>query len=103
MTQAFLRSLAMLLLLGFLLPHGLVAQQQEPKTPVPAKVYSDTSEGLQELVEEIVSAAAAKNSATETESIHALLLPDGSTWFTDEYGPGSAQVSRRRIEGASRS
>jgi TonB family protein len=50
--------------------------------------YSNTSEGLQNLISDILKAAKAKDSQKETELIRGLLMPENSTWFTDEYGPG---------------
>lgn len=53
-----------------------------------AAAYPNTSEGLQNLIGDILQAAKAKDEAKEQRLINNLLMPDGSTWFTDEYGPG---------------
>jgi TonB family protein len=53
------------------------------------------------LLEEIVHAAAANDSAREAGLIHGFLLPKNSTWFTDEYGPGfgaSLAAAYRRVQ-----
>src|SRR5215467_8267142 len=60
-------------------------QQTAQNTP---PIYSDSSGDLQKQIAEILSAIKAKDSAKEAELISALLMPEDSTWFTDEYGPG---------------
>lgn len=49
---------------------------------------SDSTESLQKQIVEILNAIREKNSAKETELINNLLMPEDSTWFTNEYGPG---------------
>lgn len=53
-----------------------------------ATTYPDTPEGLQNLVSEIIRAIKAKQAPRRAELIHGLLIPENSTWFIDEYGPG---------------
>ena len=53
-----------------------------------AVAYPNTSEGLLNLITDILRAASKKDSAKEAELIHSLLIPENSTWFADEYGPG---------------
>jgi len=53
-----------------------------------AAAYPNASEGLQNLIMDILRAADTKDSAKEAELIHSLLMPEDSTWFIDEYGPG---------------
>ena len=55
------------------------------KSPVD---YPNSLEGLQNLIVDILRAEKANDSAKEAELIHGLLMPEDSTWFTDEYGPG---------------
>src|SRR5712691_2469859 len=78
-----------LLLLAFT---AISANGQEPQAaPSPqnsAVTYPNTSEGLQHLIGDILRAAKAEDSAKETELVCSLLMPENSTWFTDEYGPG---------------
>lgn len=50
--------------------------------------YANSSEGLQNQIADILSAIKAKDSGKETELIHRLLMPEGSTWFIEQYGPG---------------
>ena len=54
----------------------------------PAVSNPNTPEGLQNLIGDILRAAKTRDSAKETELIRGLLMPENSTWFTDEYGPG---------------
>ena len=54
----------------------------------PAEAYSNSQDGLQKLLGDILSAVKEKNSPRETELIRSLLMPEDATWFTDEYGPG---------------
>jgi TonB family protein len=68
-----------------------------------APAYSNTSDGLQSLIGDILRATKAKDFAKETELIRSLLLPEDSTWFIDEYGPGFgaslAKAYRRELPG----
>jgi len=101
MAPTFLRSFFVLLIVALLLPYRLLPQQRGATSSNPVGAYPDTSQGLQELLEEIVNAAAANDSVRETELIHGFLLPKNSTWFTDEYGPGfgaSLAAAYRRVE-----
>jgi TonB family protein len=50
--------------------------------------YANSSDGLQNLIADILQAAKDKNKAREADLINSLLIPDGSAWFTDVYGPG---------------
>lgn len=50
--------------------------------------YPNTADGLQTLIGDIFQAAKEKNAAKEAALIQSLLMPEGSTWFTDIYGPG---------------
>lgn len=61
---------------------GKNASQTSPAT------LTDSSESLQSQIVEILNAIREKNSTKETELIGNLLMPEESTWFTDEYGPG---------------
>jgi TonB family protein len=64
------------------------AQDSTTTSTVLSNVYSNTPDGLQKLIADILRAAKDKNSAQEAELIHSLLLPLNSDWFTVEYGPG---------------
>jgi TonB family protein len=68
-----------------------------------ALAYPNTSEGLQNLIADILRAANAKDSVKESGLIHSLLLPEDSTWFIDEYGAGFgaslAAAYRRELPG----
>lgn len=84
-TSAFL--FFMLLALSLIQARG----QQSPASSSPENVevtFSDSSESLQKQIAEILYAIREKNSAKETELINNLLMPEDSTWFTNEYGPG---------------
>jgi len=62
--------------------------------------YPNTTDGLQNLIGDILRAAKTKDSGEEAELIRSLLMPENSTWFTDEYGPGfgtSLAAAYRRI------
>jgi TonB family protein len=85
-----LRSLRLLLSLSAFGVSPILGQQaQEPKTPLgDAVVYPNSLEGLQSQIGEILGAIKEKNSAKEVELIHRLVMPEDSTWFVDEYGPG---------------
>jgi TonB family protein len=81
------------LFLSFCLLVPLGTRAQSPQDTAPAlkgggETYPNTPEGLQSLIEQILQAARTNNRTTETELIRNLLIPDNSTWFTDEYGPG---------------
>lgn len=52
------------------------------------ETYPNTSVGLQNQVADILRAAKARDFDNEAALVHALLMPDDSTWFIDEYGPG---------------
>ena len=78
--------------------------QQIPAANPPQNVAAtlpDSSEGLQKQIAEILNAIKEKNSAKEAELMGNLLMPEDSTWFTDEYGPGfgnSLLVSYRLVK-----
>jgi len=62
--------------------------------------YPNTSDGFHKLVSDILLAAKAKDMSKEANLIHSLLIPQDSTWFTDEYGPGfgaSLAAAYRRV------
>ena len=63
-------------------------QNSQPAAKSEEQKYSNSAEGLQRLLNEILQAAKVKDSAKESELIHGLLIPTDSTWFTDVYGPG---------------
>jgi TonB family protein len=50
--------------------------------------YPDTSMGLQNQIEDILRAAKTRDFDREAALVQALLMPENSTWFVDEYGPG---------------
>jgi TonB family protein len=80
-----------LLLALLLLLVNQVCGQQSPGQNVPQTspaTLTDSSEGLQSQIAEILNALKAKNSARASELIHNLVMPENSTWFTDVYGPG---------------
>lgn len=62
--------------------------QSNSSPQAPAAAYSNSTDGLQNLIRDILQTAKAKDSAKETALIHSLVMPVNSTWFTDEYGPG---------------
>lgn len=80
--------------LFFMLPALSIIQargQQSPAASSPQNAeatFSDSSESLQKQIAEILNAIREKNSAKETELISNLLMPEDSTWFTNEYGLG---------------
>jgi len=63
-------------------------QNSQPAAKSEQQRYPNSTDGLQRLLDEILQAAKAKDSAKENELIHGLLIPADSTWFTDVYGPG---------------
>jgi len=64
-------------------------QPQAAANPQNAQAtVTDSSERLQSQIDEILNAIRGKDSAKETELIQSLLMPENSTWFVDEYGPG---------------
>ena len=68
---------------------ALGRESQSTSSPQPpAAAYPNSTDGLQNLIGDILQAARSKDSAKETELIRSLLMPVNSTWFTDEYGPG---------------
>jgi TonB family protein len=91
----------------FLALAAVPSQCREPQalssTQVSAPAYPNTSDGLQNLIGDILRAAQAKDIAKETAMIRSLLLPEDSTWFIDEYGPGFgaslAAAYRRELPG----
>jgi TonB family protein len=79
----------LLLLLGLtVLPTEGKGPQEKTASQDSAPTYPNTSDGLQNLIMDILHAAKAKDPAKEAELIHSLLMPENSTWFTEEYGPG---------------
>jgi len=78
----------------------LAAQQPARDTAISAGVYPNTSEGLKQLLTNILQSARERNAAKESELIRSLVLPEDSAWFTEEYGPGfgaSLASAYRRI------
>ncbi|HTX15177.1 MAG TPA: hypothetical protein VMD77_07775 [Candidatus Baltobacteraceae bacterium] len=67
---------------------GAFAKSQNSTIPPQGASYANSSDGFQKLITDILQAAKDKNRAREAGLIHSLLIPDGSTWFTDVYGPG---------------
>jgi TonB family protein len=61
---------------------------QVTSPPQSSASYPNTSDGLQNLIGDILRAVKTRDSAKEAELISSLLIPEDSTWFTDEYGPG---------------
>lgn len=84
------RSLGLSLFLFTLavMPAGGRTTQAASSRQTSSTVYPNTVEGLQKLIADILRSAKAKDSATETALMRSLLMPEDSTWFTDEYGPG---------------
>jgi TonB family protein len=79
-----------LILAVILTPLGVQAQSAQNSPTMAgtqAAAYPNTSDGLQSLIGDILQAAKEKNVAQEQDLINSLLMPDGSTWFTEEYGP----------------
>ena len=86
-----MRRAAVLLSLCLLEPLATPARSTQNTVPAAksaAEIYPNTPEGLQRLIQQILQAARTNDRTTETELIRSLLIPDNSTWFTDEYGPG---------------
>src|SRR5438132_6805440 len=63
------------------------AQQTSAVGHSDAGVYPDSSEGLQNQLQDILQAVKAKDRTKENALIGALIMPEGSTWFEDEFGP----------------
>jgi TonB family protein len=85
-----LRNLVTLAILVAFSAHPIRGQQAEAPATAQnrATAYPNSSEGLQSQIGDILNAIKEKDSAKEAELIHGLLMPENSTWFTDEYGPG---------------
>ena len=80
--------LALILVFAAFVAQAQLSQGSATTTTTQAAVYANSPEGLQSLIGDILRAAKEKEPAKEQDLIHSLLIPDGSTWFTDEYGPG---------------
>lgn len=80
--------LSLFLLIFAVIPMRGRKPQAAPSPQNSTMAYPNTSEGLQDLIVDILRAAKAMDSEKETELIRSLLMPENSTWFTDEYGPG---------------
>ena len=86
-----MRWIGRMVLFLLLCPPGALAQSsQDSAKPASAQgaAYANSTDGFQNLIADILQAAKDKNKAREADLIHGLLIPDGSTWFTDVYGPG---------------
>lgn len=84
-----LRAYLLLALLPLLINEARGQQSPRPNVPQTSPAtLTDSSEGLQSQIAEILNALKAKNVARANELIHNLLMPENSTWFTDVYGPG---------------
>jgi Gram-negative bacterial TonB protein C-terminal len=63
----------------------LVSQQQSPTPSLAA--YTDSTGDLQKFLQAIFDSAKSKDTAREDALIRSIVLPAGSTWFRDEFGP----------------
>jgi TonB family protein len=74
--------------LGLFLARDIAAQQPSATATNPAGAYPNTSEGLNQLIGDILQSAREKNSTKESELVRSLIFPQDSTWFISVYGPG---------------
>lgn len=63
------------------------AQIDQATKVQPGAVYPETSEGLQQLLQDILQAAKSRDTSRENTLIQSLLIPQGATWFEDKFGP----------------
>jgi len=76
-------------LCGVVLSLALVqiqSQQAPGAIQTSEAAYPDGSEGLQKLLRDSVEAVRSKDTTKEAALIHALIMPEDSTWFEDEFG-----------------
>ena len=89
-TNTLFRASLLLVLLGF-----SQAQQTTPTT------YADSSEGLQKELSDILDTAKSNDKPREMQIVGSLIMPNGSTWFKDKFGPAYGSrldTAYRRIE-----
>jgi len=88
MIPGFSKSLLLAMSIVSQLAHTVFPQEPSTIPKIQSSAYSNTSEGLKELIGEILRAIKAKDSRKENELIRGLVLPTNSKWLTEEYGPG---------------
>lgn len=81
------------LLLFSIQPGSATCFQNPPQSTVSAAsaqpismTFPNTTDGLQNLINAILSAIRDKDQSAETALIHSLVIPPESTWFTDTFG-----------------
>jgi TonB family protein len=79
-----------LLLLQIGLPTIATGAKQDSATTASfqTEAYTNTTDGLQKQIDDILQSIKAKNVTKEEELIHNLMIPQNSAWFMNEYGPG---------------
>ena len=77
-----------LCVIGFYLtPVRCPAQQPAGQTQTADFVYPDSSQGLQQLLQDTVEALKSKDFPRAAALLNTLIVPADSTWFQDEFGP----------------